>query len=194
MVRPITTSGSTSVDAAMERYAAGDDAAFGDLYDALAPRLVGYLRRLVKSPSQVEDMVQATLLQMHRARGTFTRGAPVVPWAFAIARRLVIDEFRRHKREPPLPSSDEVLATLASGEASPLASLEAGQLAAVVEETLQAMSEAHRVAFRMLKVEGLSVAECAEVLGTSEATIKMRAHRAYEALRQAIDRRFGLRN
>jgi len=183
--------GKELIDAAMERYAGGDDSAFGDLYDLLAPRLMGYLRRLVRDASQVEDLAQATLLQMHRARGTFIRGAAVVPWAFAIARRLVIDDFRKKKHAPPVALSEDALVTLVASEASPLARVEARQLATLVEKTLDTMPESQRVAFRLLKLEGLSVAEAAELLGTTEVSVKMRAHRAYELLRAAVEKRFG---
>src|ERR1700729_459557 len=86
-------------DVAMERYATGDDAAFGAVYDALAPRLYGYLLRQTRDSARAEDLVQQTLLHMHRARGRFIPGAEVLPWAFAIARRLLIDGLRRGKRE-----------------------------------------------------------------------------------------------
>ena len=43
--------------------------------------------------------MQQTLLQMHRARGSFIPGAAVMPWAFAIARRLIIDGARRRRIE-----------------------------------------------------------------------------------------------
>src|SRR5215475_9533002 len=85
----------------MERYAAGDDAAFEALYDALADRLYAYLRRHVPDPHVCDDLVQETFLRMHTARGTFMTGAAVLPWAFAIARRLVVDRVRRDRRTPP---------------------------------------------------------------------------------------------
>ena len=66
-------------DAAMERYAAGDDAAFEALYDTLAGRLYGYIRRQVPNRQGCDDLLQETFLRMHRARGTFVTGAPVVP-------------------------------------------------------------------------------------------------------------------
>lgn len=175
----------------MDRYADGDDRAFGAVYDLLAPRLMAFLRKSVRDTALVEDLTQATLLQMHRARGQFLRGSAVLPWAFAIARRLLIDDLRKHKHAAKQALGDDLLVSLAGSEASPLAAFEASQLAAVVDEALAAMPEAHRTAFRLLKVDGLSVAESAELLGASETTIKMRAHRAYEHLRAAIEARFG---
>src|SRR5215467_1908558 len=86
-------------DAAMERYARGDEAAFGELYDAIAPRLLGFLRKATRDACVAEDLMQQTLLHMHRARGSFIPGAPVLPWAFAIARRLMTDHARRRRVE-----------------------------------------------------------------------------------------------
>jgi RNA polymerase sigma factor (sigma-70 family) len=86
-------------NAAMERYARGEDHAFSELYDSLAPRLRRYLLRASRDPGWADDLLQQTMLQIHRARGRFIVGAEVLPWAFAIARRLLIDGHRRRKNE-----------------------------------------------------------------------------------------------
>jgi len=83
----------------MERYANGDDAAFAEVYDAIAPRLFGFLLKARRDRVATEDLMQQTFLQMHRARGSFISGAPVMPWALAIARRLLIDSARRWRVE-----------------------------------------------------------------------------------------------
>ena len=51
---------------------------------------------------------------------------------------------------------------------------------------LERLPENQRVAFELIKQDGLSVAEAAQVLGTTVAAVKLRAHRAYEALRAAL--------
>src|SRR5690242_16586481 len=53
-----------ALDAAMDRYARGDDAAFGEVYDRLAPRLFGFLLKYTRDHARVEDVVQQTMLQM----------------------------------------------------------------------------------------------------------------------------------
>ncbi len=172
-------------DRAMDRYADGDDKAFAVLYDALSPRLYGYLLRQTRDVARAEDLLQQTMLHIHLARDRFIRGAAVAPWAFAIARRLVIDASRRGKREPvdldgdvnegvsPAPSADEVL--------------QAVDLSQTVDRALRRLPPAQREAFELLKWDGLSVAQAAEVLGTTVAAVKLRAHRAYEALRGVLD-------
>jgi RNA polymerase sigma-70 factor (ECF subfamily) len=168
----------------MTRYASGQDEAFAVVYDELAPRLYGFLMRQTRDVARAEDVLQQTFLQMHRARGAFAPGAEVLPWAFAIARRVLIDSFRRGPRE--------VLGDPAGGDEraalDPRADdlVAAQELASRIQRELARLPEAQRVAFELVKQEGLSLAEAAEVLGTTVAAVKLRAHRAYEALRGVL--------
>src|SRR6185503_12150722 len=84
----------TSLDTAMDRYACGDASAFAFVHRALYPRLLAFLTRMSGSATLADDLVQETFLRMHRARGTFARGAAVVPWAYAIARNVHFDHTR----------------------------------------------------------------------------------------------------
>ena len=172
------------VDVAMGRYAAGDDAAFAAVYDKIAPRLYGYLLRQTRERARAEDLVQQTMLHIHRARTRFIPGAEVTPWAFAIARRLLLDSLRRAKREVA-PSEGDPDSAFASDDAAD-DMVQARELAARIGAVLAKLPESQRVAFELLKQEGLTVAEAAEVLGTTAAAVKLRAHRAYEALRLAL--------
>ncbi len=172
---------SNSLDEAMARYANGDDEAFAFLYDGLAPRLLRYLQRHTLNTAQAKDHLQQTLLHMHRARGSFRRGAAVVPWAFAIARRLVLDSARRGKLEPTLsPDSRPVEEELHHSADSELA---AKQLAGKMLDTLASLPENQRVAFELVRQDGLSLTEAAAALGTTVTAVKLRLHRASVALR-----------
>src|SRR6185295_14928555 len=97
--RLVASTGVDGADAAMERYANGDSAAFAEVYDAVAPRLLRYLRKATRDAALSEDLMQQTFLQIHRARGTFIPGSSVTPWALVIAKRLMIDSARRRRRE-----------------------------------------------------------------------------------------------
>jgi RNA polymerase sigma-70 factor (ECF subfamily) len=175
----------TAADRAMERYSRGDDAAFADVYDAVAPRLYAYLVRQARDAAKAEDLVQQTLLQMHHARARFTPGAAVLPWAFAIARRLFIDGTRRGRREV-LRAEEEERDEAAAEAPGADELLSAQELAAKIDRTLAKLPESQRVAFELIKRDGLSLAEAAEALGTTVTAVKLRAHRAYEALRAAL--------
>jgi DNA-directed RNA polymerase specialized sigma24 family protein len=87
MAEPIETR--HALNAAMERYADGDDAAFEEVYDLLTPRLIAFFMRQVDDAPRAEELVERTLLQMHAARRHYLRGSDVVPWSFAIARHIL---------------------------------------------------------------------------------------------------------
>ena len=175
-------------DVAMERYSNGDETAFSDLYDALAPRLLGYLRRATRDDAAAEDLMQQTLLHMHRARGSFIPGARVMPWAFAIARRQLTDSVRRHRVERRLFSDvevdDEWMASepgAASAGADEI--VDAQRLQQQLQERLDALPDAQREVYKLLQEEGMTLKGAAEALGTSVSAVKVRARRAYQALR-----------
>jgi len=178
-------------DEAMTRYAQGDAAAFDAVYEGVTPRLEAYLRRHVRGTTRVEDIIQQTFLQIHAARGTFNAGAEVFPWALAIARRLMFDvgrkarreEYRDMRDEDELEAKAEITRAVASGEEL----LEAREIGERLSAAYDRLSEPQRVAFELVKTSGLSHAQAATVAGTSVTGIKLRVHRAYVALRAALD-------
>jgi RNA polymerase sigma-70 factor (ECF subfamily) len=180
---------SDPLDDVMDRYARGEDAAFNELFRLGAPRVRGFLLRLCLDRGLADDLTQETFLRVHTARGRFEPGAAAVPWILAVARNAFLDS-ARHARvrrkavaaksagqpsEPEAPTStqgDELLA--------------AREMMGIVEKTLESMSVTLREAFVLIRFEGMSVAEAAQVLGASEAAVKVRAFRAYELLREAL--------
>lgn len=170
-------------DLAMERYARGDEAAFAEVYDALAPRLYAFLLRQTRSEARAKDVLQQTMLKIHLARGTFIDGAAVLPWAYAIARRLWIDQTRRGRREVSAEPDADAPAT---DQIAPDDAAYAGELGARIRNALAKLPENQRVAFQLVKEEELTIAEAAAVLGASESAVKLRAHRAYLALREEL--------
>ena len=179
--------GDTSQDLArraMNRYAAGDNSAFSDLYDLLAPKLYSFLLRQTRDPSRSEDLLQQTMLQLHCVRDRFLPGSAVTPWAFAIARRILIDNHRGARRE--------TLRSVATPAEEPLTReltddvLHTRRIARVIERELERLPPAQRTAFELMQRDGFSLREAAEALGTTQNAIKLRAHRARTALRAAM--------
>jgi len=177
-----------AIDRAMERYASGNEAAFAELYDLIAPRLYGYLLRKTRNQTAAEDLLQQTMLRIHCARGRFIRGAQVMPWAISIARRLVIDGVRRAKFECPVESDEHLEQQWALEAIDCLAdeALHSKEVAQMVSQVLARLPETQRTAFELVKHDGLSHAEAAQVLGTTVTAIKLRAHRTYDVLRAAL--------
>ena len=175
-----------AASAAMDRYACGDDAAFSELYDLLAPRLSSFAMRRTRDEGATEDLVQQTFLQMHCARRHFAPGAAVTPWAFAIARRLLIDTFRKKGRGPVWVDDDEDARESVAPGASPAQATARRRLVRRILEELARVSETDRTAFELLRFDGLSTAEAAEVLGTTSNAVKLRAFRTAEVLRASL--------
>jgi RNA polymerase sigma-70 factor (ECF subfamily) len=126
-------------------------------------------------------------LQMHHARSHFSAGAAVTPWAFAIARRLLIDTIRKEGRE--CFTEDQHFGEATEGtlpDAGPDALIARQRLVRRLDQELARLPEAHRIAFELVQRDGLSMAETAQVLGTTVAAVKLRAFRTYEALRAVL--------
>jgi RNA polymerase sigma-70 factor (ECF subfamily) len=174
----------------MQRYCDGDAGAFRELYALVAPRVYGYLVKMARQRALADDLLQQTFLKVHRARAAYVRGADPIPWIFAIAHRTFLDEARKQKRAVVRVGDDEVLPEVAAaitGESierrddPPDPELTQAALAA-----LDQLSEQHREAVVLTKLAGKSVAEAAEIAGTTVGAMKVRAHRGYEALRKAL--------
>ncbi len=181
----------SAADVAMDRYANGDAGAFGAVYDAVAPRLHAYLRARSGSDAIADDVVQQTMLRIHTARGSFQQGAQVMPWAYAIARRLLVDRSRRHRREVLTLDGESPAEGASSADLPADDAVHAAQLERRLDVELARLPEAQRAAFELVKREGLSMAEAAAVLGTTATAVKLRAHRAYVSLRAALGSAFG---
>jgi len=175
----------------MQRYQDGDAGAFRELYALVAPRLLGYLTKLAQSRSVGEDLLQQTFLKVHRARAAYVRGADPVPWMYSIAHRTFIDEARKKKRAivnvggqdtlPEVPADLE--GTTPDRRDAPRVDPE---LAKAALDALATLPQAQREAVVLTKLDGKSVAEAAEIAGTTVGAMKVRAHRGYEALRKLL--------
>lgn len=174
---------------AMERYADGDDGAFAEVFEVIGPRLLRYLRRLSGGDDRARDLLQETLLRLHQARGAFREGSLVLPWSYTIARNVFLDSQRARKRAASaFVASDPEQVGEPSAAAEADSALSAKETARVVERALAAMTEARREAFVLIRFEGLSVADAAEVVGASENAVKLRAFQAYELIRAELER------
>jgi RNA polymerase sigma-70 factor (ECF subfamily) len=167
----------------MERYAGGDDSAFAELYDELAPRLRALALRVVRDRVLAEDVVQQTFLNLHRARGAFVSGAAVLPWASAIARRVATDQLRGRTSVNRLEGA--LRRVLQAEGVRPDDEIVALQTAESLGLAIAALPKQQRRAFQ-LRGRGLSIAEVATRVGSTIPAVKLRLHRAVRALRAVL--------
>src|ERR1700674_3215553 len=105
----------------MARYQAGDFAAATALVERIGPQLHRFFMAQSASRSDADDLLQETWLRIHRVRHTYRPDEPVLPWFYAIARRVRIDHYRRASRttarERRLEEVSEVAAMIPRDEA-----------------------------------------------------------------------------
>jgi len=161
----------------MARAQQGDEEAYRALLLDVRPALLRTLRRHAEDAGDLEDLVQEVLLALHRARHSYDATRPFEPWLFAVARYEAWAHVkRRRKRRRCEVLEDEPAAYAAAEPASP----------AALERALARLKPAQRAAIRMLKVEGLSMQAAAARSGTTVGAMRVRAHRAYRALRALL--------
>src|SRR6185369_14264799 len=131
----------------MERYVGGNPEAFGDLYRRISPSLMGYLLRLTRHRERAEDLLQVTFSKIHRARESYLKGAPVLPWVLAIARRSFLDERRAAKSRTEDLSADGTLP-----EPPPVQEGTPTDVSVALEHALDTLPEAYREAIQLTKI------------------------------------------
>jgi RNA polymerase sigma-70 factor (ECF subfamily) len=173
-------------EALMLAFLDGEPRAFERLFRMISPRVASALTHMSGDARLAEDLTQTVFLKLYRARAAYQRGMLVMPWVFAIARNTYLDHRRRARRRPESLSADGMLPEPAALEtASDGAGFEHAEERAL-DDLLRTLPPAQREVLVLLKVQGLSLAEAAALCGTSPASIKMRAHRAYRSLRAAL--------
>jgi RNA polymerase sigma-70 factor (ECF subfamily) len=161
---------------------AGDQAAYRRLLDALLPYLRAYAHRHLRHGGDAEDLVQDTLLTIHRIRHTYDPARPFLPWLSVIAKRRLIDHLRR-KRVFPEAIDDLGLDLETFGDPDANRDMEKLADADTLRRALAALPERQRRVIQLLKIEEKSLKEAATLTGMSIAALKTTTHRAMKALR-----------
>jgi len=164
----------------MERYQLADPEAPAVLVVALSPALLRFFRSQPASCEHADDLLQETWLRIHRVRHTYRPGEPVLPWFYAIARRVRIDGYRRTRRVLAHEISVDVLP-------EPAPRLEPQGPFPEMETLLAALPTAQREVIAMLKLGGLTLEEVACATSSTVSAVKQKAHRAYKRLRRLLD-------
>lgn len=163
--------------ALMRRAQAGDSAAWRDLLSELSARLEVYFARRLSAAhaADLEDLVQETLLAIHRRRATYDPAQPFTAWAHAMARYKLIDFWRRRRIRAHVPLDDVEDALWTPPDRGAEARMD-------LDRVLGALPERQQRLVRDVKIEGLSLAEAGARAGISEGAAKVSLHRAMAAL------------
>ena len=159
----------------------GDATAYRDLLRELAAYLRAYYRRrLHDGGADVEDLVQETLIAVHKRRASYDRSQPFTPWAYAMARYKLVDHLRKTRMRAAVPLDDREDLFANDGQLS-------AEAARDVEQLLANLPPRQREAIRLTKLEGLSISEAARHTGQSAVATKVGVHRGLKRLRKLLN-------
>jgi RNA polymerase sigma factor (sigma-70 family) len=179
------SNGGHSDEDLMARYVSGDLRAFEALFARLGPRVHGFFRRAFGDQAVADDLMQTTFLKLHRAKAAYDPARPLRPWLFTIAASVRRDELRRRYRLPSTAGEEELARAEAADPDPTLHQLKA-ETADAVRAALARLPESQRTVVHLHRYEELTFEQIAEVLGTSNGAVRVRACRAYERLRREL--------
>jgi RNA polymerase sigma-70 factor (ECF subfamily) len=160
--------------ALVARLRAKDDEAFGVLVRTYMARLLRVARRFLNSEEDAHDAVQDAFVSAFRSIGTFKSGSTLATWLHRI---VVNSSLMGHQVEPSVdwaPTAEEMV--------------ERAETRELVRKSIDQLPETYRTVLIMRDIEEMSTDETAAALGITANAVKVRLHRARQALRTLLDR------
>lgn len=194
----------------MQAAQAGERREYERLLHEITPLVRALARRHCSGRSDVEEIVQDTLLTVHRVRHTYDPRRPFTPWLAAIASRRSIDVLRRRRRverhevraddagprdgfepgpEGGIAANAQTDETFA--EAAANREVEGVRAAEELGQLLQQLPPRQREAIESLKLKEMTLREASAASGQSVGALKVNVHRAVKALRRLFEERRG---
>jgi len=171
----------------------GDTAAFTRLFRRHVDRVRTHLTRLIGPVSERDDLIQQIFLALHRALPTYRGDGALSTFLHRITVNAAYDHLRVRRRRRDEIDTDAVDPLVAPG-LHPQARAEARADLIRLFELLGQLSAKKRIAFVLVAVEGMSLAEAAALVGANQDAVKQRvlhARREITALLEQDARREG---
>lgn len=142
--------------------------------------LKSYLPRRL-APEHVEDVIQETLLAVHKKRHTYDPTRPFPPWFVAIARFKWLDRLRSHYKAEEVELAEDH--GISGHEETVLSRL-------VLEQVIATLPAAQAEVLKLAKVEGRSIEEISMATGQSASLVKVNIHRARKKLMKLLEKSY----
>jgi len=164
----------------MERIASDDQSAMEELIGLWKMPIFRFFLRSLNHHEDAEDLTQRVFIRIYRSSERYLPQAKFSTWIFTIARNLLIDEIKKRKRRPQV-VFDEHIEKAGDGEGG-----RSEELTEILMKHLDTIPENHRTALLLRVQRELSYREIAEVMQTTEASVKTWIHRARLDLRKSL--------
>jgi RNA polymerase sigma-70 factor (ECF subfamily) len=180
------------------RLKAGDEAAYEEMVRTLGGRLLAVARRVLRDEDAARDAVQEAMLSAVRAIHGFDGHSRLSTWLHRIVVNAALMRIRARQRRPeqsiePLlprfPEDGHHAEPVTSWAESADRLIERAETQALVRAALDELPESYRVVIMMRDIDGMSTLDTAAVFGITENALKLRLHRARQALGTVFKRR-----
>lgn len=156
---------------------AGDKQAYAVLLEQTGRWLARFFSQKIAADA-VDDLVQETLISLHRKRASYDPSRPFLPWLAAIARYRWVDRLRQTYRH----AADELQDQHSEASHEDVVGAKIS-----IDNLLHQLPQAQALAIRLVKIDGLSIAEACIKCGQSEPLVKVNIHRGLKKLAMLIE-------
>jgi RNA polymerase sigma-70 factor, ECF subfamily len=181
-------------EALLSRLRAGEAGAFEELVRSESGRLLAVTRRILPTEEDARDAVQDAFLFAFRSLNRFQGNSRISTWLHRIAVNAALMKLRTRKRkreeplDPLLPTylDDGHHAERFSSWEDPADVIERAENKALVRRLIDQLPDAYRTVLMLRDIEGMDTEETAKLLETTPNAVKVRLHRARQALRTLL--------
>jgi RNA polymerase sigma-70 factor (ECF subfamily) len=183
----------------LARLRAGEASAYDDLVRTHSPRMLAVTRRILNSEDDAKDAVQDAFLSAFRGLQNFAGGSLISTWLHRIAVNAALMKLRSRRRKPERSIETLLPAYLEDGHHAenfqewnlPVdTAMMRAETRAVVRKCIGELPDNYRTVLILRDIEELDTDETAERLGLTPNAVKIRLHRARQALRTLLDPHF----
>lgn len=179
----------------VEQFRRNDTEAFGLIVDAYKGRIFGFVRRMLKSDDEAEDVTQEVFLKAFNNLHRFDGRSSLRTWLFKIAHNLCIDRSRSRKRALKIGTiehtEDEEAAQIPDDKWNPENIVMTDELVVAVSQAVESMSEKLRTVLLLHDQEDMAYEEIAAAINVPVGTVKSRLFLARDHLKKAVSRYLG---
>ncbi len=179
---------------------AGEDAAFETLVRTFGGQMLSVARRFLRNEDHAQDAVQDAFLSAFNALAAFDGRSKLSTWLHRIVVNAALMKLRTRKRHPEQ-SIEALLPTFqadghqqspaARWKDSPESISQRSETQALVRQQIEKLPETYRTVLLLRDIEEHDTETVAQMLDVSPAAVKVRLHRARQALRALLDPVFG---
>lgn len=156
-------------------------------WEDLQRRVRAFVRRRIRNPADVDDLVQRVFLRLHRGLGTLRDDERLHAWIHATARNVVTDHYRASARQREWPAGVAADMDDLMVEGPDVENATLHELAGCMPPLMAHLSAADREALQLTEIEGRTQVEAAAQLGLTLSGMKSRVQRARRRLKGVVE-------